>query len=386
MRSYILLVLFVFGFSYFIFYNLHSYSIYLLRICDENSKGNSKDYSKGNSTQLDSSETNSCPEPEKDPNDEPEQDPYYDNFIQVSVKNNNLITKHKHKLSKKHLLKLYDLDYSTASPIYDFFKDKNILLKEYKNKSGIYLIHNNINGKKYIGSGMDLSKRLATYYFPSRLCDGRYISNSLLKYGHYSFSVVILCILSDTSVSIKKDIISKEQEYINLYKPIYNLNPTAGSSMGFKHSEKSKQLISEFRKGKPLSNETKQKLSALFSGESNPFWDKVHSKDTLEKMSKQKVGSLNPMFHKEKSKEFIEHMYKDKRGSNNPMFGKPKSEETLSKMRKKVYLYHSSKEFIICYDSVKSAVKDLHIAAETISKYLDTKKMYKNKYFYSKLQ
>ena len=72
MRSYILLLLFVFGFSYFIFYNLHSYSIYLLIICDENSKENSKDYSKGNSAQLDSSETNSCPEPEKDPNDEPE--------------------------------------------------------------------------------------------------------------------------------------------------------------------------------------------------------------------------------------------------------------------------------------------------------------------------
>lgn len=52
-------------------------------------------------------------------------------------------------------------------------------------------------------------------------------------------------------------------------------------------------------------------------------------------------------------------------------------------MRKKVYLYDSNKEFIICHDSVKSAVKDLHVAAETISKYLDTNKMYKNKYFYS---
>ena len=268
MRSCILLI--VFGFSYFIFYNLHSYSIYLIRICDENSKGNSNDYSKGNSEQLDSSEINSCPEPEKDPNDEPEQDPDDDNFIQESVKNNNLITI-KHKLSKKHLLILSDLNYSTDSPIYDFLKDKKILLKEYNNKSGIYLIHNNVNGKKYIGSGMDLSKRLATYYFPSRLCDGRYISNSLLKYEHDSFSVVIICILSGTSISIKKDILNKEQEYINLYKPIYNLNPTAGSSMGFKHSEKSKQLIYEFRKGKPLSNETKQKLSALFSGELNPF-------------------------------------------------------------------------------------------------------------------
>ena len=71
------------------------------------------------------------------------------------------------------------------------------------------------------------------------------------------------------------------------------------------------------------------------------------------------------------------------------MFGKPKSEETLAKIvreKKKVYVYDSNKEFIICYDSVKSAVKDLHVAAETISKYLDTNKIYKNKYFYSELQ
>jgi hypothetical protein len=45
---------------------------------------------------------------------------------------------------------LSNLNYSTASPIYNFLKDKNTLLKEYRNKSGIYLIHNNINGKKYI--------------------------------------------------------------------------------------------------------------------------------------------------------------------------------------------------------------------------------------------
>jgi group I intron endonuclease len=103
-------------------------------------------------------------------------------------------------------------------------------------------------------------------------------------------------------------------------------------------------------------------------------------------MSKSKVGKLNPMFNKEKSKEFIEHMYKDRTGPNNPMFGKPKSKETLDKMSKKVYVYDSNKEFIILYDSIKFAVKDLHIAAETIKKYLDTDKIYKNKYFYSKLK
>ena len=138
---------------------------------------------------------------------------------------------------------------------------------------------------------MDLGKRLATYYFPSRLCDGRYISNSILKYGHGSFSVVILHILSNTSTSVKKCVISKEQEYINLHKPVYNLNPIAGSSMGFKHSDESKRLISEFRKGKPLSSKTKNRLSELFSGELNPFWSKVHSTVTLKKMSESKLGT-----------------------------------------------------------------------------------------------
>ena len=120
MRNYILL--FVYGFSYLLYYNLYSNYMYLMRNGDEDSKGNSK--------QLDSSEVNSYPEPEQDPNSGPEQDPNEDDFIQKSVNNNNLITiEHKHKLSTKYLLNLSNLNYSTASPIYNFLKDKNTLLK-----------------------------------------------------------------------------------------------------------------------------------------------------------------------------------------------------------------------------------------------------------------
>jgi group I intron endonuclease len=114
---------------------------------------------------------------------------------------------------------------------------------------------------------MDLGKRLATYYFPSRLVYSRYISNSILKYGHGNFTVVILYILGDTGTTTKISIIRKEQQYIHLYKPVLNLNPTAGSSIGFKHSEESKRLISEFRKAKALSEDTKKRLSTFFSGE-----------------------------------------------------------------------------------------------------------------------
>jgi len=188
------------------------------------------------------------------------------------VDNNNLLTiKPKHKFSQLHKLELANLKSTPVSLLYSLSKDRKVFLKEFNNKSGIYLLHNNVNGKQYVGSGIDLRKRLSTYYFPSRLMDGRHISNSLLKYGHFSFSVVILDVLGITGSCNKIELISKEQEYLNLYKPILNLNPLAGSSMGFKHSEESKRLISEFRKAKPLSSETKKRLSELFSGELNPF-------------------------------------------------------------------------------------------------------------------
>nr|AMX22262.1 GIY-YIG endonuclease [Cryphonectria parasitica] len=106
---------------------------------------------------------------------------------------------------------------------------------------GVYFIHNIVKGKEYVCSGFNSSKILSTYYFSSCLADGRFISNSILKYGHENFSAqpVILVVLGDsqTDACTKTVIIDKEEEYICLYKPILNLNPALGSSVGFKHSE-----------------------------------------------------------------------------------------------------------------------------------------------------
>lgn len=265
--------------------------VYLSKLLFKN-KSNEQDSENNN---LNSSSNSNY---ENNPNSGPEQDPEDEDFIKKTIKNKNLITVNpKQIFIQKYLLNSTMLKSTQVSNIYNLYLDK-VFLKEFKNKSGIYLIHNNVNGKQYIGSAMDLSKRLATYYFPSRLSDNRYISKSILKYGHSNFSVVILDILGTTGLHTKTDILNKEQYHIDLYKPLLNLNPTAGSSLGFKHSEESKKLISEFRKGKPLSDSTKKRLSILFSGELNPFWSKTHSADTLSKMSKSKKGELNPMFRK----------------------------------------------------------------------------------------
>ena len=138
-------------------------------------------------------------EPKQDIKYGPEQDPDDEDFVQKTVDNNNLLTiKPKHKFSQLHKLELANLKSTPVSLLYSLSKDRKVFLKEFNNKGGIYLLHNNVNGKQYVGSGIDLRKRLSTYYLPSRLMDGRHISNSLLKYGHFSFSVVILDVLGIT--------------------------------------------------------------------------------------------------------------------------------------------------------------------------------------------
>jgi len=58
------------------------------------------------------------------------------------------------------------------------------------------------------------------------------IYKALIKYGYSNFSLEILehC---DLSIAI-----SREQYYLDLLKPSYNILKTAGSSLGFRHSEK----------------------------------------------------------------------------------------------------------------------------------------------------
>ena len=56
------------------------------------------------------------------------------------------------------------------------------------------------------------------------------ICKALLKYGYSNFSITIL------EFCDKDDCLKKEQQYIDLLSPEYNILKTAGSILGFKHS------------------------------------------------------------------------------------------------------------------------------------------------------
>lgn len=113
--------------------------------------------------------------------------------------------------------------------------DKPKILRDNKNKSGIYRWVNKVNGKSYIGSSVNLSRRFRGYY-SIRFLEKEIKKNksavyrSLIKHGYSNFSVEIL------EYCDPKNLIKREQYYLDKLKPEYNILRIAGSSLGFKHS------------------------------------------------------------------------------------------------------------------------------------------------------
>jgi group I intron endonuclease len=127
------------------------------------------------------------------------------------------------------------------------------ILKENNNRSGIYLWHNKITDKLYIGSSVNLSKRLRCYFSIGYLRkvllkNNSLISTALLKYGYSEFNLHIL------EYCDKNILINREQHYINLLDPDYNILKTAGSRLGVKYSlETLKKLKNSKKKGITIS-------------------------------------------------------------------------------------------------------------------------------------
>ena len=99
--------------------------------------------------------------------------------------------------------------------------------------SGIYEIVNLVNGKRYIGSSVDLRRRENQHF--ANLERGTHHNKILQaawrKYGSESFrfSVIEYC--------CPDLLIDAEQSALDRFKPEYNLAPNAGNLLGFKFPE-----------------------------------------------------------------------------------------------------------------------------------------------------
>lgn len=156
--------------------------------------------------------------------------------------------------------------------------------------TGVYLIRNKVNGKGYVGSGA-YSIRERWYIHVTELrkqvhCN-IYLQRAWNKHGEGNFVLEVL------ELCEPERCVEREQHWMDKLgtanpKKGYNRNPKAGSMLGFKHSEKSKQLISSKGKGRRHSEDAKARISAkmkiIMLGNKH-FQGKVHTEETKEKIA-----------------------------------------------------------------------------------------------------
>ena len=159
---------------------------------------------------------------------------------------------------------------------YENFKENRLdILKEQKDKSGVYCLINKINGNAYVGSSINLASRMRNYlnttFLKSKQNINMPIVKALLKYNQESFTLLILEYVEPNCLT------KRETYYITHVMPYYNVLKQGYSSLGYKHTEETKELLSQLAKNRTHSEETKALIARALTGENNPFYNKSHS-------------------------------------------------------------------------------------------------------------
>jgi group I intron endonuclease len=119
-------------------------------------------------------------------------------------------------------------------PLTQRLEIRKLLLGKY---GGVYIFQNKINGKRYVGSSINIVKRISNYYDLNRIKTSLIISKALEKYGLDSFTLQIFRVPNIN----KEAVLALEQYLIDSLKPEYNILKIAGSSAGHKHSKEFKE-------------------------------------------------------------------------------------------------------------------------------------------------
>lgn len=129
-------------------------------------------------------------------------------------------------------------------------------------RSGIYMIRNKANGKRYIGSAVNIPWRETKHrlHLGRGTHHSRHLQRAWEKYGAeaFEFNVIETCSVSE--------LIVREQAAFDKFRPEYNVCNVAGSCLGVKRDEAFKKKISLLKKGVPKPAEVRAKISASLRG------------------------------------------------------------------------------------------------------------------------
>ena len=219
------------------------------------------------------------------------------------------------------------------------------ILKENKNKSGVYIWKNLTNGKRYVGSSVDIRGRMYSYYSAKYLSSQKSmrICTALLKHGYSLFCLEIIEYCEPDKC------VEREGYWIKLLEPEYNisLDPRA-PMLGREHPDETRKKMSDAAKKIEHSGRFKK-------GDNHLMFGKTHSDETRKKMSDTQKG-------------------RDNRDQNQPHSQKIEVIDQETNER----TYH---------DSINAAARALDIKQPIIVKYFsrNQQKPYKGRYIFKKV-
>lgn len=220
------------------------------------------------------------------------------------------------------------------------------------NKSGIYKITSLKSNKFYIGSSQNLKKRALDHksLLRNNKHPNRYLQFTWNKYKDLFFEIIEECSI--------ENLIEREQFYIDKLKPEFNLRPLAENNRGWKMPNSAKEKLSNFNKGKKLSEEHKKQIS---KNNSKNLKGRKLSDKHIEAIRRARTGWKLSSETKEKIKQ--KALGRDK--------GKKLSEETKRKIglasSKEVFQYSKEGTFIYSYISSSEAERKTGISKSSIS-------------------
>ncbi len=161
---------------------------------------------------------------------------------------------------------------------YPFIDSAPLVKSDCSGLSGVYMILNNLDRKSYIGSAISTTPkhnriyfRFRNHFFHSDESSNIRLKRAIKKYGLQNFSFHILGFFPATETR------QEETNFIKKYKPEYNILQDAQSSIGYTHTQETKDKMSaaysgpggaerklkigELNRGKSFSSETKELMS-----------------------------------------------------------------------------------------------------------------------------
>lgn len=218
----------------------------------------------------------------------------------------------------------------------------------------IYRIQNLKTGDFYIGSSVNYNYRKWIHLHDLR--KGKHhspiLQNSWNKHGESAFIFGVV-----EEIEEKEELIEREQHYLDVLNPKYNICKLAGSTLGVKHTYKARLNMSNAHKKLTKEQRNHKEGCKCFicfrkSGENHHFFGKNRSDEDKKKVSKG-----------------VKEYYKN--GGIHPHKGKVLSQERKNKLSIinsiPINQYNLEGNLIAFWESAKKAAKMLHLHATNIS-------------------